>query len=310
MRPTPDDNSMDFKDNVQTVDYFCDSLWLEDGLSKNTLSSYRRDLYLFSRWLKETQDVRDLLKVTNEHILGYLAYCYDCGKKSRTSARCLSVFKRFYQFLLREGKLRLDPSLNVEAPKISKGLPSILIEDEVSRLIESPDAKTTIGLRDRAMLETLYGSGLRVSELVPLKMNQVNLSDGVVRVMGKGAKERVLPLGEQASDWITHYLREGRPALLSGRLSDDIFVTNRGSSMSRQAFWNLVQKYVLVSGIRKKVSPHTLRHAFATHLLNHGADLRSVQLLLGHADVSTTQIYTHVARERLKNLHQQHHPRG
>ncbi|MDA0237982.1 MAG: site-specific tyrosine recombinase XerD [Proteobacteria bacterium] len=301
---------MNFGGNIQTIDYFCDSLWLEDGLSKNTLSSYRRDLCMFTRWLKETQNVTDLLKVTNAHILGYLAYCFDCRKKSRTTARCLSVFKRFYQFLLREGKLRVDPTFNIEAPKISKGLPSILIEDEVSRLMESPDAKTKIGLRDRAMLETLYGSGLRVSELVPLKMNQVNLSDGVVRVMGKGAKERVVPLGEQASDWIARYFQEGRPALLAGRLSDDVFVTNRGSAMSRQAFWNLIQKYALVSGIRKKVSPHTLRHAFATHLLNHGADLRSVQLLLGHSDVSTTQIYTHVARERLKNLHQEHHPRG
>ena len=310
MRLKLNDNPMKFKGNVQTVDYFCDSLWLEDGLSRNTLSSYRRDLFMFSRWLEEVKNITDLLKVTNGDILGYLAYCFDCKKKSRTTARCLSVFKRFYQFLLREGKLRVDPSLNIEAPKISKSLPSILLEDEVSRLVEAPDTNTTIGLRDRAMLETLYGSGLRVSELVPLKMNQISLSDGIVRVMGKGAKERVLPLGEQTSDWITRYFQEGRPTILSGRLSDDVFVTNRGSSMSRQAFWNLIQKYVFVSGVRKKVSPHTLRHAFATHLLNHGADLRSVQLLLGHSDVSTTQIYTHVARERLKNLHQQHHPRG
>jgi integrase/recombinase XerD len=218
--------------------------------------------------------------------------------------------KRFYQFLLREGKLRVDPSLNVEAPKITRGLPAVLIEDEVTRLIESPDTRSPIGLRDRSMLETLYSSGLRVSELVPLNLNQINLSDGVVRVLGKGAKERVLPLGEEAVDWIARYLEDGRPALLSGRLSDAVFVTKLGSSMSRQAFWNLIQKYALVSDIKKQVSPHTLRHAFATHLLNHGADLRSVQLLLGHSDVSTTQIYTHVARERLKNLHQQHHPRG
>jgi len=301
---------MGSQNNVKTVDYFADSLWLEDGLSKNTLDSYRRDLHLFSVWLLETQNIASLSKVSNEHILGYLAYCFDCGKKPRTTARCLSVLKRFYQFLLREGKLRVDPSLNVEAPKITRGLPSVLMEDEVTRLIESPDIRSPIGLRDRSMLETLYSSGLRVSELVPLKLNQVNLSDGMVRVLGKGAKERVLPLGEEAVDWIVRYLAEGRPALLSGRLSDAVFVTNRGSSMSRQAFWNLIQKYVLVSGIKKQVSPHTLRHAFATHLLNHGADLRSVQLLLGHSDVSTTQIYTHVARERLKNLHQQHHPRG
>ncbi len=301
---------MGSQNNVKTVDYFADSLWLEDGLSKNTLDNYRRDLHLFSVWLSETQNITSLSKVSNEHILGYLAYCFDCGKKPRTTARCLSVLKRFYQFLLREGKLRVDPSLNVEAPKITRGLPSVLIEDEVTRLIESPDIRSPIGLRDRSMLETLYSSGLRVSELVPLKLNQVNLSDGMVRVLGKGAKERVLPLGEEAVDWIVRYLAEGRPALLSGRLSDAVFVTNRGSSMSRQAFWNLIQKYVLVSGIKKQVSPHTLRHAFATHLLNHGADLRSVQLLLGHSDVSTTQIYTHVARERLKNLHQQHHPRG
>jgi len=301
---------MGSQNNVKTVDYFADSLWLEDGLSKNTLDSYRRDLHLFSVWLLETQNIASLSKVSNEHILGYLAYCFDCGKKPRTTARCLSVLKRFYQFLLREGKLRVDPSLNVEAPKITRGLPSVLMEDEVTRLIESPDIRSPIGLRDRSMLETLYSSGLRVSELVPLKLNQVNLSDGMVRVLGKGAKERVLPLGEEAVDWIVRYLAEGRPALLSGRLSDAVFVTNRGSSMSRQAFWNLIQKYVFVSGIKKQVSPHTLRHAFATHLLNHGADLRSVQLLLGHSDVSTTQIYTHVARERLKNLHQQHHPRG
>ena len=301
---------MGSQNNVKTVDYFADSLWLEDGLSKNTLDSYRRDLHLFSVWLSETQNSTSLSKVSNEHILGYLAYCFVCGKKQRTTARCLSVLKRFYQFLLREGKLRVDPSLNIEAPKITRGLPSVLIEDEVTRLIESPDIRSPIGLRDRSMLETLYSSGLRVSELVPLKLNQVNLSDGMVRVLGKGAKERVLPLGEEAVDWIVRYLAEGRPALLSGRLSDAVFVTNRGSSMSRQAFWNLIQKYVLVSGIKKQVSPHTLRHAFATHLLNHGADLRSVQLLLGHSDVSTTQIYTHVARERLKNLHQQHHPRG
>jgi integrase/recombinase XerD len=200
--------------------------------------------------------------------------------------------------------------LNVEAPKIIRGLPAVLIEDEVTRLIEAPDTRSPIGLRDRSMLETLYSSGLRVSELVPLNLNQINLSDGVVRVLGKGAKERVLPLGEEAVDWIARYLEDGRPALLSGRLSDAVFVTKLGSSMSRQAFWNLIQKYALVSDIKKQVSPHTLRHAFATHLLNHGADLRSVQLLLGHSDVSTTQIYTHVARERLKNLHQQHHPRG
>jgi integrase/recombinase XerD len=218
--------------------------------------------------------------------------------------------KRFYQFLLREGKLGVDPTLNVEAPKVTRGLPTVLIEDEVTRLIESPDTRSPIGLRDRSMLETLYSSGLRVSELVPLNLSQINLTDGVVRVLGKGAKERVLPLGEEAIDWIARYLQDGRPALLSGRLSDAVFVTKLGSSMSRQAFWNLIQKYVLVSDIKKQVSPHTLRHAFATHLLNHGADLRSVQLLLGHSDVSTTQIYTHVARERLKNLHQQHHPRG
>lgn len=303
-------NYMDSQNSANAVDYFVDSLLLEDGLSKNTLDSYRRDLHLFSLWLRETENVESLLKVSNNHVLGYLAHCFDCGKKSRTTARCLSVFKRFYQFLLREGKLRVDPTLNVEAPKVTRGLPAVLIEDEVTRLIESPDTRSPIGLRDRSMLETLYSSGLRVSELVPLNLNQINLSDGVVRVLGKGAKERVLPLGEEAVDWIARYLEDGRPALLSGRLSDAVFVTKLGSSMSRQAFWNLIQKYALVSDIKKQVSPHTLRHAFATHLLNHGADLRSVQLLLGHSDVSTTQIYTHVARERLKNLHQQHHPRG
>ncbi|MDG1162251.1 MAG: site-specific tyrosine recombinase XerD [Burkholderiales bacterium] len=301
---------MSAEQNEKSIDYFSDSLWLEDGLSRNTLESYRRDLHLFSVWLIKKTNVRDLLIVKNEHILSYLAYCFDCNKKPRTTARCLSVLKRFYQFFVREGRLQLDPTLNIEAPKITRGLPSILVEEDVTRLIESPDPTTPTGLRNRAMLETLYSSGLRVSELVPLKLNQVNLSDGVIRVLGKGSKERVLPLGEEAVDWLTRYVQSGRAIILSQKLSDAIFVTNRGTSMSRQAFWNLIQKYVVISGIKKKVSPHTLRHAFATHLLNNGADLRSVQLLLGHSDVSTTQIYTHVARERLKQLHQQHHPRG
>ena len=301
---------MSAEQNEKSIDYFSDSLWLEDGLSRNTLESYRRDLHLFSVWLIRKTNVRDLLIVKNEHILSYLAYCFDCNKKPRTTARCFSVLKRFYQFFVREGRLQLDPTLNIEAPKITRGLPSILVEEDVTRLIESPDPTTPTGLRNRAMLETLYSSGLRVSELVPLKLNQVNLLDGVIRVLGKGSKERVLPLGEEAVDWLTRYVQSGRAIILSQKLSDAIFVTNRGTSMSRQAFWNLIQKYVVISGIKKKVSPHTLRHAFATHLLNNGADLRSVQLLLGHSDVSTTQIYTHVARERLKQLHQQHHPRG
>ncbi|MGH8678136.1 MAG: site-specific tyrosine recombinase XerD, partial [Burkholderiales bacterium] len=230
--------------------------------------------------------------------------------KPRSAARLLSSLKRFYRFFLREGRISADPTLQVEAPKLPRGLPKSLTEEDVQALLNAPDITRALGLRDRAMLETLYASGLRVSELVGLKISQVDRNGGVVRILGKGAKERLVPLGEEALDWIWQYLAGARPQLLNGRGADALFVTARAHAMTRQAFWNLIKRYAATSGIRKALSPHTLRHAFATHLLNHGADLRVVQMLLGHSDISTTQIYTHVARERLKQLHARHHPRG
>ena len=296
--------------NKNWIDYFCDALWLEDGLSANTLDSYRRDLHSFMKWLENDVAGASLIDVEGQTLLRYVAFCFSQGKQARTMARHLSVLRRFYQFLRREGRVESDPTLNVASPKIGRKLPSILVEDEVVSLIEAPNINTDLGLRDRAMLEVLYGSGLRVSELVQLKMAQINLIDGLIRTIGKGAKERVVPMGEPCVDWVKNYINASRPRVLRGRLSDFVFVTNRGTAMSRQSFWNIVQRYVQIAGIKKRVSPHTIRHAFATHLLNHGADLRSVQLLLGHSDLSTTQIYTHIAKERLKNIHQQHHPRG
>ena len=230
--------------------------------------------------------------------------------KASTTSRELSSFKRFYRYLLRQGKIQADPSLNIDTPKLPRNLPKTLTEAEVEALLNAPDVAQPLGLRDRAMLEVLYASGLRVSELVGLSIAQVSLSMGVVRVMGKGSKERLAPLGEESLEWISRYTREARPILLNGKTSDALFITARGTSMTRQAFWHLIKRHAQQAGIDKPLSPHTLRHAFATHLLNHGADLRVVQLLLGHADISTTQIYTHVARERLKQLHAKHHPRG
>ena len=296
--------------NNEIIDGFCDAIWLEDGLAKNTLVSYRADLIIFERWLKANGREKSLLEVTRQDILAYLADAFSQSKKPRTSARLLSTLKRLYQFLLREGSVKEDPTLKIRSPKIPKNIPQSLIEIDVDKILEAPNADSPMGIRDRAMLEVLYGSGLRVSELVSIRMNQINLSEGVIRVVGKGSKERVIPIGEPARDWVGKYLDISRPVILGRGISDTLFVTNRHQGMSRQAFWNLIRKYVFVAGIKKKVSPHTLRHAFATHLLNHGADLRVVQLLLGHANVSTTQIYTHVAKERLKSLHEKHHPRG
>ena len=291
------------------LDQFCDALWLEDGLSRNTLESYRRDLRLFAVWLSAERG-RTLLDAERVDLLGYLAHKFQRHAKPRSAARLLSSLKRLYQFLLREGRISADPTLQVEAPKLPRSLPKSLTEEDIERLLAAPDVETPLGLRDKAMLETLYASGLRVSELVTLKLSQVSRDMGVVRVIGKGSKERMVPVGEEALEWIQRYLKGARPELLGARSSDDLFVTARGAAMTRQMFWHLLRRHALRAGLKKPISPHTLRHAFATHLLNHGADLRVVQLLLGHSDISTTQIYTHVARERLKQLHAKHHPRG
>jgi len=287
------------------IDEFCDALWLEDGLARNTLDSYRRDLVQFGEWLAARHG-KSLLAAGHAELLAFLADRVQRRAKASTTGRGLSSLKRYYRFALRQGKIAVDPTLNIDAPKLPRGLPKSLNEQDVERLLAAPRVEAALGLRDRTMLETLYASGLRVTELVTLKMSQVSEDMGVVRVIGKGSKERLVPLGEEALVWIKRYLKEARPALLSGKVSDDLFVTGRGEAMTRQAFWHLIKRYAAQAGLDKQLSPHTLRHAFATHLLNHGADLRVVQLLLGHSDISTTQIYTHVARERLKQLHARH----
>jgi integrase/recombinase XerD len=296
--------------DLRLIERFCDSLWLADGLARNTLESYRRDIRQFAAWLATDPGVT-LLEAGPAHLHRHLAWQVE-GKKARprTTGRLVSTLKRFYRFALLEGLRADDPSADIEAPRLPRSLPRSLSEAEVESLLAAPDTETDLGLRDKAMLETLYASGLRVSELVGLKVQQVSLDMGVVRVLGKGAKERLAPLGEEALDWIQRYAKLARPAILGARKSDALFVTGRGGPMTRQAFWGLVKRYAARAGIRSAISPHTLRHAFATHLINHGADLRVVQMLLGHADISTTQIYTHVARERLKRIHAKHHPRG
>lgn len=288
--------------NAKLLDRFSDGLWLNDGLARNTLESYRRDVAQFAAWLDEAAG-KALTEAGAADIQRHLAWQVEAKRaKPRTTSRLVSSLKRFFQFAVREGLRGDDPAAGIESPKLPRSLPKTLSEAEVESLLGAPDVEAAQGLRDRAMLETLYASGLRVSELIGLKTIQVSLDMGVVRVLGKGSKERLTPLGQEAVSWIERYQREARPQLLAGRKSDALFVTARGGPMSRQAFWGLVKRYALVAGIRKPISPHTLRHAFATHLINHGADLRVVQLLLGHADISTTQIYTHVARERLKDL--------
>jgi len=289
------------------LDEFCDALWLEEGLAKNTLASYRRDLAKLAAWMESSNS--SLPAATRADLLAFLATNAPRMKASSTG-RLLSSAKRFYQYLLRQGRIAADPTLKVERPKLPRALPKSLSEAEVEALIQAPDTGTPLGLRDRAMLEALYATGLRVSELVNLKLSEVSLDQGVVRAMGKGSKERLVPLGEEALDWLRRYLEHERGTILEKKQSDALFVTRRGGPMTRQMFWNLVKRYAARAGIQKHLSPHTLRHAFATHLLNHGADLRVVQMLLGHADISTTQIYTHVARERMKQLHATHHPRG
>jgi integrase/recombinase XerD len=289
------------------IDQFIDHLWLEDGLSKNTLESYRSDLTLFGEWLVTRQQT--LITANPADVQQYLAVKFP-KSKPRSIGRLIASLRRFYGYCLRERLLTEDPMLQIESPKLPRSLPKSLNEEEVERLLKAPDANQPIGLRDRAMLELLYASGLRVSELVGIQVNEVSTQDGVVRVTGKGSKTRLVPMGEEAADWIERYLKEARPEILQKRPCDALFVTARADAMTRQAFWYLIKRYALLAGITKHISPHVLRHAFATHLLNHGADLRVVQMLLGHADISTTQIYTHVARERLKQLHTKHHPRG
>lgn len=295
-------------DSLQRLELFIDSLWLESGLSDNTLSAYRNDLEGLQQWLSEKSS--DLLRASESDLLGYLAEKARLGAKARSSARLLSSCRRFYQYLLREGLRQDDPTALIEAPKLGRKLPDTLTEEDVEALLAAPDLDTALGLRDRAMLELLYAAGLRVSELVGLTSAQLSLLQGLVRVMGKGGKERLVPMGEEAIAWLQRYLNHSRPVLAKERVCDEVFITNRGKGMTRHAFWHIIKRYALAAGINKHLSPHTLRHAFATHLLNHGADLRVVQMLLGHSDLSTTQIYTHVARERLRQLHEQHHPRG
>ncbi len=291
------------------IDRFCDRLWLEDGLSQNTLAAYRRDLSAFSAWLKEARS-RELVQAEPSDIDAYLAHRFATHAKPRTAARYTASLRRFFRFLARENLIARDPTQFLDTPKLPRPLPKVLSEADVETLLAAPDTDTVAGLRDRAMIETLYATGLRVSELVGLKVLNLDLNAAVLRVTGKGGKDRLVPLGEEALYWLSRYLKESRPSMLNGKRCAEVFVTARGSGMTRQAFWYLLKRRAQKAGLHKPLSPHTLRHAFATHLLAHGADLRAVQMLLGHADISTTQIYTHVARERLKQLHSRHHPRG
>ncbi|MDX8385486.1 MAG: site-specific tyrosine recombinase XerD [Gallionella sp.] len=296
--------------NAELLDEFCDTLWLEDGLSRNTLDSYRRDLTKYATWL-EGQRGLTILQTSHGDIQGYLAQLVTKQKaKPSSTGRNISSLKRLFRYLLRQGKIETDPTSQIDPPKLPRNLPTTLTEEDVEQLLDAPDVNTPLGMRDRTMFEVLYATGLRVSELVTLRVTQVSMDMGVVRVMGKGSKERLVPLGEEALDWLRLYLDHGRGVLLGRQVSDALFVTARGGGMTRQMFWYLIKRHAKHGGLDKPLSPHTLRHAFATHLLNHGADLRVVQMLLGHSDISTTQIYTHVARERLKTLHAKHHPRG
>jgi len=290
------------------LESFLDAVWAERGLSDNTLKSYRYDLTLLCQHLESRN--RTLLDAKREDLLHFLATQVQTGRSPRSLSRYLSGFRQFYQWLLREGRVLKDPSALIESPKLGRGLPKALSEQQVVGLLEAPDTGTPLGLRDRTMLELMYATGLRVSELISLEAVNININQGVVRVMGKGGKERLVPLGEEALSWMQRYLKESRPDLMRGGECPQVFVTARRAGMTRQAFWHAIRKHAGDAGITQSVSPHMLRHSFATHLLNHGADLRVVQLLLGHSDLSTTQIYTHIAREGLKQLHSEHHPRG
>ena len=295
-------------DSAALIDRFIDALWIEDGLSAHTLAAYRRDLSLFAQWLQAGPG-RDLAETRESDLLAYMAERH-AATRATTANRRLSVFKRFCRWALREKLIDADPTLRLQAARAPLRVPKILSEAQVEALLAAPDIDVPLGLRDRTMIELMYASGLRVSELVELKTVYLSLDEGALRVTGKGAKERLVPFGAEAHAWVRRYLLEARAAILKGQASDALFVTARGGPMTRQMFWKLIKAHALRAGIHAPLSPHTLRHAFATHLLNHGADLRAVQMLLGHADISTTTIYTHVARERLKTLHAMHHPRG
>ena len=294
--------------SLKLIDRFAEALWIEDGLSANTLAAYRRDLQLYAGWLGGSTE-RQLEQSTESDLLAYGVHRHPDSKASSSNRR-LTVFKRFFRWALREQLITNDPTLKLDSARQSLRVPQTLSEGQVEALLCAPDTDSPLGLRDRAMLELMYASGLRVSELVNLKSVHVGLTEGALRVTGKGSRERLLPFGEEAHQWLLRYVAESRAAIIAGQSSDALFVTSRGGPMTRQMFWKLIKAHALRAGIDVALSPHTLRHAFATHLLNHGADLRAVQLLLGHADISTTTIYTHVARERLKSLHAKHHPRG
>jgi len=288
------------------IEQFQDTLWMEQGLSDNTLQAYGSDLKQFASWLQH----KSLMETQAADVSTYLAVKFQQGASARSSARLLSSLRRFFAFLMRQGAMAEDPCARIEAPHVGKRLPGTLSEADVEQLLAAPEYSTPLGLRDRAMLELLYATGLRVSELVSLRIEQINFRQGAIRVVGKGDKDRLIPMGEEAVSWLEFYKNNARKEILGQRQTDDLFVTRRASAMTRQGFWHIIKRYAKKAGINKPLSPHTLRHAFATHLLNHGADLRVVQLLLGHSDLSTTQIYTHVARERLKDLHARFHPRG
>lgn len=291
------------------VEKFLSSLWLEKGLSQNTVSAYRSDLQAFGHWLEKSE--RNLQQTRREDILGYLSFRMEEGKTTKTTARELSCLRTFFKYLKRENHIAKDPSLRIDNPKLGRTLPNALSETDVEKLLTAPDIATAIGYRDRTMLEVLYACGLRVSELVNLRLSDLNLKQGVVKIFGKGSKERLVPVGDEAVAWLNNYIKETRINLVKGNLFEDtVFPNNRGKKMTRQAFWYRLKAHTHTANINKKLSPHTLRHAFATHLLNHGADLRVVQLLLGHSNLSTTQIYTHIAQFRMKQLHETHHPRG
>jgi integrase/recombinase XerD len=297
-------------DNAQLIEQFSEAIWLEDGLGMQTRQAYASDLARLAEWLAEQPGGPGLRAAKRTDLLAWLSRGLADGIKTSTAARRLSGVRRFYRFLLRERVVAEDPTLRIDSPRLPRRLPDTLTEQDVEALLTEPDPEVALELRDKAMLEILYGCGLRVSELTGLRVDQVNLRQGVVRISGKGDKERLVPLGEEAIDWLLAYMKQARAELLKGKPSDALFPGNRAGSMTRQAFWYRIKCYAGRAGIYKHISPHTLRHAFATHLLNHGADLRVVQMLLGHSDLSTTQIYTHVARQRLQDLHQQHHPRG
>ena len=308
MPPTPHaDSALSGIPDGSQIDAFADALWLEEGLARNTLDAYRRDLIALVRWL--APHCKGLLQVQETDLQAYFAYRH-AQTRATTANRRLTVFKRFFGWALRERLVAQDPTLRLQAARQPLRVPKTLSQAQVEALLAAPDVGTPLGLRDRAMLELMYASGLRVSELVALKTWHLGMNEGVLRVLGKGSKERLVPFGEVARQWLERYLQDARSAILAGQQTEDLFVTARGAGMTRVMFWMLVKKYAGIAGISAPLSPHTLRHAFATHLLNHGADLRVVQLLLGHADISTTTIYTHVARERLKALHAEHHPRG